>query len=80
MPRSGKFAVMDAGVEKKKGYRRNTCNPFSMMMVRQEGLEPPTLGLEGRCSIQLSYCRIDRYIRMEPRSNRSGEIPYRLKF
>ena len=26
-------------------------------MVRQEGLEPPTLCLEGRCSIQLSYWR-----------------------
>ena len=27
-------------------------------LVRQEGLEPPTHGLEGRCSIRLSYCRI----------------------
>ena len=27
------------------------------MMARQEGLEPPTSGLEGPCSIQLSYCR-----------------------
>src|SRR5690606_37653419 len=26
-------------------------------MARQEGLEPPTSGLEGPCSIQLSYCR-----------------------
>lgn len=27
-------------------------------MARQEGLEPPTPGLEGPCSIQLSYCRV----------------------
>src|SRR5690606_22641162 len=26
-------------------------------VARQEGLEPPTSGLEGPCSIQLSYCR-----------------------
>ena len=29
-----------------------------ILMVRQEGFEPPTLGLEDRCSIQLSYWRI----------------------
>ena len=29
-------------------------------MVRPAGLEPATLGLEGRCSIQMSYGRISR--------------------
>ena len=28
----------------------------SLKLVGQEGLEPPTTGLEIRCSIQLSYC------------------------
>ena len=27
--------------------------------VRREGLEPPTHALEGHCSIQLSYRRVD---------------------
>ena len=27
-------------------------------MVRPAGLEPATLGLEGRCSIQMSYGRL----------------------
>ena len=30
--------------------------------VHQEGLEPPTHGLEGRCSVQLSYwCILEDY-------------------
>ena len=31
---------------------------FMLYMVRLKGLEPLTYGLEGRCSIQLSYRRI----------------------
>jgi hypothetical protein len=30
----------------------------SRRMARPEGLEPPTLCFEGRCSIQLSYRRV----------------------
>jgi hypothetical protein len=29
------------------------------MLMRQEGIEPPTRSLEGCCSIQLSYWRCD---------------------
>ena len=31
-------------------------------LARLEGIEPPTPGLEGRCSIQLSYRRV-RHLR-----------------
>ena len=34
----------------------------SVFVVRTEGLEPPTLWFEARCSIQLSYVRVSRII------------------
>ena len=37
-------------------------------LVRPEGLEPPTLGSEVRCSIQLSYGRIQLFQTLRRRS------------
>ncbi len=34
-----------------------TPRPLTARVVRQKGLEPLTRGLEGRCSVHLSYWR-----------------------
>ena len=49
------------------------------MMARLEGLEPPAHGLEGRCSIQLSYRRMpqDGFLRRKIGAFR-GNLPFPL--
>jgi len=43
-------------VSEEKSQTENTCNLLILKyMVGAAGLEPATLCLEGRCSIQLSY-------------------------
>jgi hypothetical protein len=45
---------------------------LTYILVRREGLEPPTHALEGHCSIQLSYRRIVLfYARSKLKSNKS---------
>ncbi len=44
-------------------------------LARLEGLEPPTIGLEVRCSIHLSYRRISEAKRACPRDIRPRARP-----
>ena len=49
--------MSDTEINKKDVFDRFK-NVFCVQMVIQERFELPTHGLEGRCSIQLSYRRI----------------------
>ena len=44
-------------------------------MARLEGIEPPTHGLEGRCSIRLSYRRVGSFYRELPDAISCGGRP-----
>lgn len=63
---SGSFSIPGNQPGPSRRIRRLPCRkrqalrgeqPADGTLVRQEGLEPPTHGLEGRCSIRLSYWR-----------------------
>ncbi len=41
-------------------------------LARLAGLEPATLGLEGRCSIRMSYRRFDSFTRIRVRIRPAG--------
>ena len=39
-----------------------SCPSFARLLARLEGVEPPARGFEGRCSIQLSYRRVQAIV------------------
>ena len=62
-------AAIPAGLASLGQPRSKTCfaraAEIATLPIRPEGLEPPTLGSEDRCSIQLSYGRVDVIVAVE---------------
>jgi hypothetical protein len=59
------MGITDAEIKKPK-------RQVLRILARLEGFEPPTLGLEGRCSIQLSYRRVLVFCGVTEREARCG--------
>ncbi len=51
-------ALMSSTALARDGEGPRPCAAGARCLVRQRGLEPPTVWSEARCSIRLSYCRI----------------------
>ncbi len=58
----GGFRIDKKWTKKELQIMNEICNPL-FFLVRLEGFEPTTYGLEVRCSIQLSYWRITKIIK-----------------
>ena len=59
-----KLGTVASTVAKGEASTAESVQPIEIL-VRPEGLEPPTLGSEVRCSIQLSYGRIGYFKHFE---------------
>jgi hypothetical protein len=72
---------MDAldGLPNKNPQPNTLAELDSCAMAWAEGLEPPTVGLENRCSIQLSYTHIDN-LSWSKNSNWQENLITRIKF
>src|SRR5699024_4775812 len=66
------YSILNKRRQADSNRRKRFCRPlpdhsamspiFNSKIVRPTGLEPVTYGLEGRCSIQLSYGRLSGFL------------------
>ena len=55
------FYAPSGSIFRKKQASDDVAADLRVRLVRQEGFEPPTIGLEVRCSILLSYWRVHNH-------------------